>query len=439
MKNTFVYFFLSTFIISFTQIYSQQVLTPEDAVRTALQNNYSIKIAKSSKDITDNNSSVGNAGVLPSLDASASASRSINNTNQQYSNGNSVDKSGAVSKNYAAGITLSWTVFDGLKMFASLDQLKEMKRAGEANYKLAVEQNISDVLTTYFDVVRQEQILAVIKRTVAISEERLKITEAEKEVGAASRFDLLRAQVDLNQDKSTLMNQELTLQQSKTKLNQLLGRNVSTDFNVIDTIAVKHGLSYDDLLSEAMQKNSELLLARQNKNIADAQLRLERADLLPKISLNLGYNYSRSESDAGFFKSSRTTGLTYGVSASLNLFNGLNTRRRIENAQVSIESNGYAYKQKEDLIKASLLNAYHKYSNSLQRVKLETENYKATEENVNIALEQLKVGSITPLDFRVVQQNLMDAKSRLLAAEFDAKSSETDLLRISGLLLKTDN
>lgn len=439
MKNTFVCFFISILIISFTRVYPQRVLTPEDAVRTALQNNYSIKIAKSAKDISDNNSNVGNAGFLPSLDASASASKSVNDIRQEYTNGASVDRTGASGKNYSAGITLNWTVFDGLKMFASLDQLKEMKKAGEQNYKLTVEQNISDVLTTYFDVVRQEQILAVIKRTVAISEERLKITESEKEVGAASKFDLLRAQVDLNQDKSTLMNQELTLQQSKTKLNQLLGRNVNADFDVIDTIAVRHDLSYNELLSAAMQKNSQLLLAQQNKNIANAQLSLERADLLPRISLNLGYNYSRSESDAGFFKSNRNRGLTYGVSASLNLFNGLNTRRRIENAQVAIESNEFAYKQTEDLIKASLLNAYHKYSNSLQRVKLETDNYKATEENVNIALEQLKVGSITPLDFRVVQQNLMDAKSRLLSAEYDAKSSETDLLRLSGLLVKSDD
>ncbi len=439
MKRKFIFFFISTFAVFFTQVYPQQVLTPEDAVRIALQNNYSIKIAKNSKDISDNNSTIGNAGFLPSLDASGSASKSVNNIRQEYSNGGSVDKTGAGSRNYNAGITLSWTVFDGLKMFASLEQLKEIKKAGEVNYKLAVEQNISDVLTTYYDVVRQEQVLAVIKRTVAISEERLKITEAEKEVGAASRFDLLRAQVDLNQDKSALMNQELTLQQSKTKLNRLLGRNVDTGFDVVDTIAVRHDLAYDDLLSDAMRKNSELLLAQQNKNIADAQLSLERGDLLPKISLNLGYNFSRSESDAGFFKSSRTMGLTYGVSASLNLFNGLNTRRRIENAQVSIESNEFAYKQTEDLIKASLLNAYHKYSNSLQRVKLETDNYKATEENVSIALEQLKAGSITPLDFRVVQQNLMDAKSRLLSAEYDAKSSETDLLRISGLLLRASD
>ena len=416
---------------------AQEVLSPQDAVTIGLKNNYSINIAKNSRDITENNASLGNAGVLPTLDATGSASRSVNNTTQEYSNGTSVDVSGAVSKNYAAGINLNWTIFDGLKMFASLEQLKELHQVGESNYKLTVEQNINDILSTYYDIVRQKQVLEATQRSVTISKERLRITQSQKDVGTASKFDVLRAQVDMNGDKSSLMNQELTLQQAKTRLNQLLGRDVKTKFDVIDTIDVKTGLSYNDLFSTTMQKNNQLLLAKQNKNVAQAQLRLERGDLFPVISLNLGYNYSRSESGAGFFKSSNTTGITYGVSASFNLFDGLNTRRRIENAEVSIESSELALKQVEDQVKALFENTYLKYQNSLQLVKLESENYKAAEENANIALEKLKVGSITPVDFRQVQLDLMNAKSRLLSAEYDAKTSETNLLQISGQLVKS--
>jgi outer membrane protein TolC len=416
---------------------AQEVLSPQGAVTIGLKNNYSINIAKNSRDITENNASLGNAGVLPTLDATGSASRSVNNTTQEYSNGTSVDVSGAVSKNYAAGINLNWTIFDGLKMFASLEQLKELHQVGESNYKLTVEQNINDILSTYYDIVRQKQVLEATQRSVTISKERLRITQSQKDVGTASKFDVLRAQVDMNGDKSSLMNQELTLQQAKTRLNQLLGRDVKTKFDVIDTIDVKTGLSYNDLFSTTMQKNNQLLLAKQNKNVAQAQLRLERGDLFPVISLNLGYNYSRSESGAGFFKSSNTTGITYGVSASFNLFDGLNTRRRIENAEVSIESSELALKQVEDQVKALFENTYLKYQNSLQLVKLESENYRAAEENANIALEKLKVGSITPVDFRQVQLDLMNAKSRLLSAEYDAKTSETNLLQISGQLVKS--
>jgi outer membrane protein len=431
---------LSSIILFIPGIVSaQEVLAPQDAVAIGLKNNYSINIAKNSKEIAENNASLGNAGVLPTLDATGSTSKSVSNTSQKYSNGASIDVNGVDSKNYAAGINLNWTIFDGLKMFASLDQLKELKKVGESNYKLTVEQNINDILSTYYDIVRQKQVLESTQRSVAISEERLKITQSQKDVGSASKFDVLRAQVDLNGDKSSLMNQELTLQQAKTKLNQLLGRDVKTEFDVIDTIDVKTDLSYDDLFSVTLQNNNQIVLARQNKNVAESQLKLERGDLLPVISLNLGYNYSRSESGAGFFISSNTTGITYGISASLNLFNGLNTKRRIENAEVSIESSELAFKQIQDQIKANFENTFLKYKNSLQLVKLESENYNAAEENADIALEKLKVGSITPVDFRQVQLDLMNAKSRLLSAEYDAKTSESDLLQISGQLVKSSD
>ena len=54
---------------------AQDVLTPQDAVKIALENNYSIKIAKNDKDIAENNSTVGNAGFLPTVDASGSATK----------------------------------------------------------------------------------------------------------------------------------------------------------------------------------------------------------------------------------------------------------------------------------------------------------------------------------------------------------------------------
>lgn len=416
---------------------AQEKLTPEDAVKIALENNYSIKIAKNDKDISENNSTLGNAGFLPTVDASGSAARSSNDTKQNYSNGQTVNVNGAINKNYAAGINLNWTIFDGLKMFASLDQLKELQKIGETNYKKIVEQNISDVLSTYYDIARQELLLEVIKRNVSISEERLKIVENEKSVGTSSKFDLLKAQVDLNSDKSTLLNQEQSLQEAQTKLNRLLGRDINTEFSVRDTIEVNENLKFSDLKSVSMEKNSDLLIAQQNKNLSETQLRLERADLLPKISLNLGYNYTKSESGAGFFISSQTTAFSYGASVSINLFNGLNTRRKMENAQVGIESSEYAYNRALQQINADLKNTYQKYTNSLELIALESQNYKSAEENADLALEKLRVGAITPLDFRTSQKDMLDAKSRLVSAQYNAKNAETDLLKISGQLIKS--
>lgn len=422
--------------IFFNNSFAQELLSLEEAVKIALEKNYSINIAKGDKEIADNNSSIGNAGFLPTLDADASYLKTNSDTKLDLFDGSTIDQKDAKSTNYDASINLNWIIFDGLKMFASLGRLKELRKNGETNFKLVVEDNLSQVISTYFDIVREQQVMEVLRQSIKISEERVKIAEDKKQLGSASKFDLLQAQVDLNEDKSSLLNEELNLKQAKILLNQLMGRNVNENFNVADTILINENLNYDDLKAATGGQNSEIILAEQNKNISDAEINIARSEIFPEISLNAGYDFSKSEAEAGFVKSNKTLGFFYGISARINLFNGLSTRSRIENAQVSFKQSELQLQQVKNKVNADLSNAYEKYKNSIQLVKLETENFSAAQENVEIAVEKLRLGSIAPLEFRETQRQLINAKSRLVAAQFEAKNAETELLKISGQLIK---
>ena len=432
-----------TFLLSLTlsilitsNSFSQKLLTIEEAIKAALTNNYSINIAKNEKDISDNNFTIGNAGFLPTLDADGTYTKTTNNTKQNYLNGTVVDRTDAKSTNYTAGVGLNWTIFDGFKMFANLNRLKELKKIGDANLKSEVEDNISKIISTYYDIVREQQVLEVLNQSIKISEERLKIAEDKKQLGSASKFDLLQAQVDLNEDKSSLLSEELKLKQAKILLNQLMGEKVSSDYSVADTILINENLSLDELKPLTNEHNSDLIIARQNKNISDSELDLARGDLFPQISLNAGYDFSKSTSEAGFVQSSKSFGYYYGATASINLFNGLSTKTAIENSEISRQINELNLNQALNSVDAQLSNAYEKYESSIKLINLESENYKVAEENVSIGLERLKLGSTTPLEFRETQRQLINAKSRLVAAQFEAKNAETDLLRISGQLVK---
>ena len=419
--------------------FPQENLSLEEAVKTALQNNYSINIARNEKEISNNNLSLGNAGFLPSLDAEGSYQKSINNTTQEYLTGQKINSSNAKSNSLSGDITLNWTIFNGFEMFASLNQLKELKKQGETNFKIVVENTLSNIITTYFDIVRQKQVLAVLERSINISEERVRIAQDKKQLGSGSKFDLLQAQVDLNEDRSSFLNEELTLSQDKVLLNRLLGRNVNYGFSINDSvISINQNLSLEELTSEAGNKNSSLILAKQNKNLADINLQLARTNWYPEISLFAGYDYLHSESEAGFVKSNTNKSVNYGINASLNIFNGLNTNRNIENAEVSIKNSELSYEETKKIVDADLQNAFNAYKSSLTLVNLETENLKAAEENSNIAVERLRLGSIAPLDFRETQRKLIDAKSRLVGAQFEAKKAETELLLLSGQLIKSE-
>ncbi len=437
-RSIYLELILVFFIFYNSKIFSQDLLTLKDAVEISLKNNYSINIAKNEQQISNNNSNIGNAGFLPKLDANGNYTKSISNIKQEYSNGSSIERNGSKSSNLNAGISLNWTIFDGLNMFATLSRLKELRKIGDLNFKSTVESNISDVTSTYFNIVREEQVIDVLKRTIAISNERVKIAKDKLELGSGSKFDLLQAQVDLNDDKSNLLQEELTLSQLKIKLNNYLGRNADEDFSVADTILINRDLNYKDLQELVVNQNSQLKIAEQNKNISELDLKIAQSDWFPTISLNAGYSFSRSEAEAGFFKSNQNGAFNYGVTASLNLFDGLNTSRKIQNAEISIETNELYLKQTENQVNSDLLHTFKEYQNSIELVDLETENLNAAEENVSVALEKLKLGNITPLEFRETQRKMIDAKSKLVAAQYQAKSAETELLRLSGQLVKSE-
>ncbi|GAB6281814.1 MAG: TolC family protein [Ignavibacterium sp.] len=418
------------------KIFSQEILSLENAIQIGLENNYSIKIAKNFYKISENDVSIGNAGFLPTIDATSNYNESKTNTEQKYYDGRFVDRSNVSSDNFSSGIFLNWTIFDGFQMFTSFSKYKELKKIGYNNLKLQIENSIAEIISSYNNIIREKYIIEVIKRNIEISQERVKIAQDKLDYGSGSRFDLRQAIIDLNEDRSTYLEEERNLQQEKIFLNQLLGRDVEQNFEILDTIKIDTSLIYNDLYSIFLKNNNELLIAETNKNISQLDIKLIRSELFPELSINLGYNYNRSTSGAGIIEENKNYGFNYGISASLRLFDGLNRKRRLENSQLDYKNNLISYEEIKNNLSATFLDAYQRYKNALELIKLEKESLEAVLANIQIGLERLRLGNITPLEFRETQIQLIESESRLQSAMYQAKLAETDLLKLCGILVK---
>ncbi|MEW6702662.1 MAG: TolC family protein [Bacteroidota bacterium] len=434
--KSLLFFFGINFLLFAVQLFpQQQKLSIKEAINIALENNYEIRIAKSDASISDNNYSLGNAGFLPKVDVTGSRTQAVTAIQQEYASGQTVDRPGSRTSTTNAGVALSWTLFDGFKMFTSYSKLKEYKELGEIKLRSQIENSLLDVIKTYYDIVRQKYNYDVAKESVNISEERVKLAGEKLSVGSASNLDLLRAKVDLNADKSNLLNQEVILSSLKVTLNRLLSRNVALDFDVDEIIDVKEGLSFDQLKEAAFNNNADLLQAEKNKSISSFDVTLLRSDFFPKINLLGGYSYQRTQSEAGFFRINTNFGYNYGMNLTWNLFSGWTTRLQYENALITLDRDEIKLNSVKTTLESNLLIAYKNYEKNLEILKLEEENVSVAKENLELALEQLKLGSISPLEFREVQRNYISAQSRFSSAQYIAKMSESDLLKQSGSLI----
>jgi len=410
----------------------------EAAVSQALTENFDAQIARNTLEIAANNRSLGNADFLPTLTATGGYNETVANTTQQFIDRPEQEINDARSTRSNAGAELRWTVFDGLRRFATYDRLGAELKQQRAGTQERVEVVLADVVDAYYDVARQQQQLAVFREAVEISQERLRIAQTRRDLGSASDLEVRQAQVDLNADSADVLRQEVSLANTKAELGRLLGRtDARTRFAVTDRIALDTTLSYAALQQTATAQSPALQQARRALDAAEAEQRETRADYFPTIDVSLGYGYSQLDSESGFLQQQTSTDLTYGASLTFDVFDGLNRNRRRQNAALRAESARLAVDQVRGQLSAALSSAYENYRNRLRLVALERQNLGAAAANVDVALERFRLGTITSVELREVQEQLIRAESRLLDARFEAKQAEIELLRLSGQLLSS--
>lgn len=432
LKNS--YQLLVLVLISATSLQAQQTLSIEEALKTALENNYEIKIASNDLKASQTNNTIGNAGMLPTLTATLTDNNNIQNLSQIRLDGteNSLDKAKSNSLNY--GVGLGWTIFDGMSMFAKREQLQELEKLGESQLKLSILTKIADVYATYYDLVQQQQQLSALDSTLVISNQRLALAQNRFSIGKASKLEILNAQVDLNTDKVTLLKQKELFTNTKILLNQILSRDTKIDFKVTDVFKVDTELELAELNNLAQKQNPQLEAQIINKRVAELQLKQVKSTRYPTIRVNTGYNFTETESSLGFTTQSSARGFNYGFSASLNLFDGFAQHRNEKIAHLAIDNAKLQIEQQNLNIEAQLATAFQTYLTNLELIELEKTNQAIAKQNLAITLDKFHIGTITTLEFRTAQLNFVNATVRYSNAQFQAKLSEIALKELAGKL-----
>ncbi len=372
--------------------------------------------------------------MLPRVFASADTNNSTQNISQTRSDGTQIELDNAKNNNISYGVGLDWTIFDGFSMFARYDQLKELEKLGEAELQNTILTRVSEVMSTYYDLVQQQQQLTALDSTLVISQQRVELADNRFSIGKASKLEVLNAQVDLNTDRTLYVRQNELYTNTKIRLNEILARDTKTDFKVADEMLIQDNLNLSDLERLAQEQNPQLQAQLINKRIAELQLKEVKGNRYPTISANTGYNFSDSESSLGFTTQNNAQGWNYGFSASIDIFNGSNQNRNEKIAKLQLENSEIVIKQQTQTIKSQLASAFQTYLSNISLIELETHNEEIAKENLDITLAKYRIGTIPTIEFRTAQLNYINAQLRLSDAKYQAKLSEIALKQLAGSL-----
>ena len=156
----------------------------------------------------------------------------------------------------------------------------------------------------------------------------------------------------------------------------------------------------------------------------------------PRIVFNSAFNLGRQDNTAGLFLVNQNTGLNAGITLAYPLYDGGNIKRQTENAKIEIESNKWRMQQLQVDLVNTLNIAYQNYQNALEILRGEAENARVARLSIEIAMERYRLSRSTVLELAQIQQGYENAIFRSVAAKYEAKLAEIDLMRISGMLIR---
>jgi adhesin transport system outer membrane protein len=435
MKIRFL--FLSIIISSFASMEAQKVFGLGDCIGIGLERNFSILVAKNNETISKNNFTLGNAGFMPSIDLSGRHSGTLNSSTLNLTDGTQTISNGVFNTTTNGSVALAMTIFNGFNAVTTYKKLGELNLVGQLNTQLTVENLIADIVSGYFNYILQVQLKNNLEYALTLSRERLRIDEDRYSLGSGSKLEVLQSRVYVNSDSSNLSRQNEVVRSAQIRLNEMMAvENLSEKFSSRDTsIDVNPDLVYGRLLEETLVSNTNLLIASRNKTISDYDYKLIVSRSYPYLNFSGGYSYNLNTYTSSTNKSQVTNGMNYGLTLGVNLFDGNNQRRSIHNSSIERDSKELRYREVEQGIKADLLTLYGAYSNNLRLISLEEQNFQTAKENLYIALERYKLGSLSGIDLREVQKSLLDARERLISAHYQTKLAEVSLQLISGKIM----
>lgn len=430
--NLLVFIFFFTFISVVTT--AQDVYNLSRCIQTGLEKNFSLQVARNTEEIAKNNFTMGNAGMLPSVNFINRYGGTLNSTNQDYGDEGEFSSNNILNTSASSNINLNMTIFRGFSVKNTYQKLGNQAELGGLKTQMSIENLVAQIVSEYNYYIQQLTLYDNLAYAISLSRERVRIDEERYLLGSASKVEFLQSMVYLNADSSRYARQKEVLHNSQVRLNELMAvENLDQEIILQDSIiSINVDLLYEDLSSKTLEFNTSLKVATMDMVISEQDYKIIQSQSYPYLTMSAGYGYNFYDYGSGSLLNQDVRGFNYSFTLGIDLFDGFNRKREKENALISIENKKVSYGEVEQQVKADLLTIYYAYENNLRLLRLEEQNLEVARENLEIALERYKLGSLSGIELREVQKSLLDAEERLISIKYQTKLAEISLYQISG-------
>jgi TolC family type I secretion outer membrane protein len=408
-------------------------LTLADALNTALLQNASILKAKNDFEAEQGLVIQTRAIALPQVTASGRVADEARGLIQAFPG----NPNPAPTKSWSTGIQIVQTIYDGGKSIAALRSASTTKKQSLAVYQTAVEDTLLSVRLAYYDVLLAAQQVTVHEASVKLLQKELEDQQHRLDAGTVPKFNVLRAEVAVANERPNLIQAKNSYRISKNNLSNLLGYNLPRDVwediplnltDGFDTAPLEVNLP--DAVQQALSKRTELEAARRTVDLQKLNVTSAKSTYQPQVALFGGYNWNSSEfgtSLGDYFK-----GWTVGAEMNWAIFDGGMTYGKVKQAKAELEKSKTDLADQSRQIELQVRTAYSDFLQARETLDSQEKVQEEADEALREANARQEAGTGTQLDVLDAETALTQARTTLVQSQHDYVSAVAKYQRSIG-------
>jgi len=322
------------------------------------------------------------------------------------------------TKDYQFSLALNLPLFTSGRLVSGFKSAKYNLLSTEEAVRQSEHITVFNAKSAFYGCLLANEFVEVAEEAVEVAEKHLKNVKSMYKVGMASRFDLLRSEVQVANLKPQLIKARNNLEIARLRLKILLGLDLS------QPIEVEGSLTYEPFepdpetcLAKALRNRPEIKQLQYQKKMAGEMLKLARASNLPSLAVSGTYNFWADQFN--FQKDNWQSYYTVNLVLTVPIFNGFATSARVAQSKAFLRELEFTEKGLREAVRFEVQQAILKLREARESLLSQEKNVEQAQESLRIAELNYSEGLATTLDVSSSQAALSQAKTNYTQALYD--------------------
>ena len=403
-----------------------RTLTLEESLAIAMDQNRDIQKARAYGELVVGRYLEERAAALPSLSLNASAGWARDDSQSALMGG--ID----ATRTSGADLRLTQTLFSWGKIGAAIRGAKEGLKTADDQLRLFQQAAARDTTVAFYDTLLAKELRALALSNLQQKERHQREAGKKLSAGIATDYDLLAAQVAVDNARPELIRSENRIRTAKERLRLELALN-GGEIEVAGSLgSVPVSLPpFEESLATARRMRPELSELRHRVGIYQELVQIAAAENKPQLDLKGGAGWHQLEA-AG--RSWDGPAWDIGLYLSFPFFDGFRTRGKVQQAKSDLRTRELEQAQQLDTVSLEVRNAGFGVQEAAEIVKALTGTVQQAERLLAMAEQGYQLGVKIRLEVEDAEANLVQAKSNLAQARHDYLVSMVNLAWATGML-----